>query len=236
MKTSDLDYDPNNDTEYLNTFTALVFTPRGYDPKENKKYPTIIRVYGGPHAQLIMNSWDRTTGDGRYQLWTNAGYVVAVIDGRGSAGRGLAFEGRLKYRMGQIEIDDQVLLVNYLANKLNICDINRVAIRGYSYGGYMSLMALCQRPDIFKIGICGAPVVRWELYDTGYTERYMGTPQKRGIGYEKGAVTYYTKQFPDELSACTLCYVTVLHMLFFVVFLMRCVMMMIYTVGIIELW
>ena len=198
IRTCDFDYDPNNDVEYLNTFSAVVFAPKGYDEKEKKRYPTVIYVYGGPHAQLITNSWDRLTGNGKIQLWTTLGYCVAILDGRGSDGRGLAWEGRLKYRMGQIEIQDQVCLVNYLSNELKICDPKRVTITGYSYGGYMSLMALCQRPDVFKIGIAGAPVVRWELYDTGYTERYMGTPQKHEIGYESGSVTKYAKSFPDE--------------------------------------
>ena len=103
-------------------------------------------------------------------------------------------------RQTQIEIDDQVCLVKYLTDNVKICDPNRVTITGYSYGGYMSLMAMCQRPDIFKIGIAGAPVVRWELYDTGYTERYMGTPQKHEIGYENGSVTHYAKNFPNEFS------------------------------------
>jgi len=186
----------------LHTFSAVVypaFDPEYQKTKEYKKggYPTIISVYGGPHAQLVTNSWDRMTGNSRVQLWRTLGYTVAVIDGRGSFHRGLAFEGRLKYKMGQIEIQDQVKLVEHL-NGMGLTDPNKVAITGYSYGGYMSLMALCQRPDVFKLGIAGAPVTLWELYDTGYTERYMGTPQKQPNGYRDGSVLKYVANFPDE--------------------------------------
>ena len=125
------------------------------------------------------------------------GYVVALIDGRGSDGRGLQFEGRIKHNMGQIEIQDQVCLVKYLI-KNGYTDKNKVALTGGSYGGYMSLLGLCQRPDIFKIVVSIAPVVKWELYDTGYTERYMGTPQKQKNAYTKGSITYYAKGFPNE--------------------------------------
>eukprot|EP01084_Bolivina_argentea_P255510 429777_1 len=120
-----------------------------------------------------------------------------MIDSRGSNHRGLAFEGRIKYNMGQIEIQDQVKLVEYLV-KQGWTNPKQIAITGYSYGGYMSLMALCQRPDIFRIGIAGAPVTLWQLYDTGYTERYMGTPQKNKQAYGNGSVLKYVKNFPNE--------------------------------------
>ena len=99
--------------------------------------------------------------------------------------------------MGTIEIDDQVALCKYLINE-GLTNPKQIGITGYSYGGYMSLMAMCQRSDIFKLGIAGAPVTKWELYDTGYTERYMGTPQKHQNAYNNGSVLKYVNNFPNQ--------------------------------------
>ncbi|XP_078490764.1 dipeptidyl peptidase 9-like isoform X2 [Ciona intestinalis] len=163
----------------------------------SKKYPTVLYVYGGPHVQLVTNSFKGL----RYQrLYTLSllGYVVVIIDGRGSAHRGLKFEGYLKNKMGKVEMDDQVEGLQYLSHKLNYMDLTRVAIHGWSYGGYLSLMGLAQRPDIFKVAIAGAPVVNWTKYDTGYTERYMGTPDANPDAYDEGSVTRCADSFPNE--------------------------------------
>ncbi len=131
------------------------------------KYPTVVAVYGGPHVQLIRDEWNMMENM-RWQVLTGLGYVVAVCDGSGSWNRGLAFEGRLKHKMGQVEVQDQVLLVKELVAR-GITDPSRVAVTGWSYGGYLSLMCLAQAPEVFKIAIAGAPVTLWEGYDTGYT-------------------------------------------------------------------
>jgi len=192
------------DPEYihLHTFSAVIYPPFDEENAKTKKskkggYPTIIYVYGGPHVQLITNSWARVTGNSRAQMWRTMGFTVATIDSRGSNHRGLASEGRIKYKMGQIEMQDQVKLVQYLVDR-GLTNPKKVGITGWSYGGYMSLMAMCQRPDVFVTGIAGAPVTMWELYDTGYTERYMGTPQKQPEGYRDGAVIKYVANFPEE--------------------------------------
>eukprot|EP00124_Ichthyophonus_hoferi_P004900 Ihof_evm1s605 gene=Ihof_evmTU1s605 len=119
------------------------------------------------------------------------------MDGRGSMRRGLQFEGHIKGRVGQTEIQDQVEGLTYLINTYGFIDPSRVAIHGWSYGGYLSLMALCQRPDIFKLCISGAPVTNWEVYDTGYTERYLGTPSNNSQGYLHGCVLNRVNDFPD---------------------------------------
>ncbi|EDV25262.1 uncharacterized protein TRIADDRAFT_24254 [Trichoplax adhaerens] len=161
------------------------------------KYPTILYVYGGPGVQIITsgNTVQRLV---RLQNFIQAGYVVVCMDSRGSCGRGIKFEKHIKNAMGTIEIEDQVEGLQYLANKLNFIDLSRVAIYGWSYGGYLALMALAQQPDMFKIAIAGAPVTDWELYDTGYTERYMSLPEFNFLGYANGSVINFRNRFPDQ--------------------------------------
>ncbi|KAL8609108.1 hypothetical protein ACOMHN_030449 [Nucella lapillus] len=160
------------------------------------KYPTVLFVYGGPQVQLVSNSFK---GIRFLRLHTLAahGYVVVVLDGRGSCNRGLHFEGSLKDRLGTVETEDQVEGLMYMAAHYDCVDLSRVAIHGWSYGGYLALMGLAQRPDVFKLAIAGAPVVSWALYDTGYTERYLSLPEDNAEGYTKGCVLNYIKQFPD---------------------------------------
>ncbi|KAK3847302.1 MAG: Alpha/Beta hydrolase protein [Linnemannia gamsii] len=136
----------------------------------------------------------------RVFLATRLGYAVVMVDGRGSNDRGVEFEGRLQYRMGQIEIRDQVEGLQFLAKPDNggLVDIDRVAISGWSYGGYLTLMALAQYPEIFKIAIAGAPVTQWELYNTAYTERYMGLVQENKEGYDKSNLLNCVDRFPDS--------------------------------------
>jgi dipeptidyl-peptidase 9 len=134
----------------------------------------------------------------RFNVLALLGYCVVVVDSRGSDYRGLEFESFINKRMGTVEISDQVKGLEAAANIYNCIDMKRVAIYGWSYGGYMSLMGLAQRPDIFKVSIAGAPVTTWNLYDTAYTERYMGIPDENKEAYYKGSVLKHAKQFPDE--------------------------------------
>eukprot|EP00061_Rhincodon_typus_P019042 g48480.t1 len=172
---------------------GMMFKPHNLQPR--KKYPTLLYTYGGPQVQLVNN---RFKGVKYLRLNTLAelGYVVVVIDSRGSCHRGLKFEGALKYKMGQVEIEDQVEGLQYLAAKYSFIDMKRVAIHGWSYGGYLSLMGLVRRPEIFKVAIAGAPVTLWIFYDTGYTERYMGLPDKNESGYEIGSAAMQVDRFP----------------------------------------
>jgi len=160
-------------------------------------YPTMISVYGGPHAQRVSMSWGMTI-DMRAQALRDRGYLVFKLDNRGSARRGLAFEGAIKHDMGNLEIKDQVEGVQWLVAK-GLCDPNRVGIYGWSYGGYMSAMALLRAPETFKVGIAGAPVTHWDGYDTHYTERYMGTPQTNPSGYEASSVMKHVDKLEGHL-------------------------------------
>ncbi len=152
-----------------------------YRPPASGRAPVIVSVYGGPGPQMVNDSWVQTV-DLRAQMLAQQGFVVLKVDNRGSARRGLAFEAPIARRMGQIEVRDQVEGVRWLET-LGLADTSRVGIYGWSYGGYMTVMALATAPDVFKAGVVGAPVTFWEGYDTAYTEKYMGTPQENSEGY-----------------------------------------------------
>ncbi|MEJ1285461.1 immunoglobulin superfamily DCC subclass member 4 [Cricetulus griseus] len=193
------DYTPPEIFSFESTtgFTLYGMLYKPHDLQPGKKYPTVLFIYGGPQVQLVNN---RFKGVKYFRLNTLAslGYVVVVIDNRGSCHRGLKFEGAFKYKMGQIEIDDQVEGLQYLASQYDFIDLDRVGIHGWSYGGYLSLMALMQRSDIFRVAIAGAPVTLWIFYDTGYTERYMGHPDQNEQGYYLGSVAMQAEKFPSE--------------------------------------
>jgi dipeptidyl-peptidase-4 len=159
---------------------ASIIKPLNFDPA--KKYPVLINVYGGPHVQLVRNTW----GGLRYlldQVYAAKGYILFTLDNRGSWGRGHAFETLVYHHMGKIELQDQLAGVKYLKS-LGYVDPARIGITGGSYGGYMTLEALFNAPEVFKLGVSDAPVTDWKLYDTIYTERYMGRPQDNADGYK----------------------------------------------------
>lgn len=160
-----------------------------YRPDEagsKQPYPLIMSVYGGPGAQRVQNNWDLTV-DMRAQYLAQQGFVVFRVDNRGSANRGLAFEGVLAGRFGEVELQDQLAGVKFLTGQ-GQADPDRVGIFGWSYGGYMTLIALLKAPGVFKVGVAGAPVTFYEGYDTHYTERYLGTPQANPDGYQATSV------------------------------------------------
>lgn len=167
---------------------------------EGKRYPVVIDVYGGPGVQYVRKDW---MGGGRAmqgyfrQLLAQNGFVVFSLDNRGSGFRGVAFESPLQGQMGKLEIDDQLRGVEYLKS-LPFVDGSRIGMMGWSYGGYLSLMAL-GRPGVFKAVVSGAPVVDWALYDTHYTERYLGTPTDNASGYERSSVLSQVDSFSGKL-------------------------------------
>lgn len=167
------------------------------DAKAKAPYPVLVSVYGGPHAQRVTSSWGMTV-DMRAQFYASQGYLVFKLDNRGSARRGLSFEGALRHDMGNIEVADQVDGVAWLV-KEGLADPKRVGIYGWSYGGYMSAMALARAPQTFHAAVAGAPVTHWDGYDTHYTERYMGTPEGNPKGYEDSAVMTHLPQMTGEL-------------------------------------
>jgi len=170
---------------------AAVYRPDGAGP-----FPLVVWVYGGPHAQLVTRSWSITVAL-RAQYLRQQGFVVAVLDNRGSTDRGLAFEGTLRHRMGTVEVDDQVRLVEALVAD-GLADPARVGIYGWSYGGYLSALCLARRPDVFRAACAGAPVTSWDGYDTHYTERYMGTPRENPAGYRAASVMTHVEGLRDR--------------------------------------
>ncbi len=149
-------------------------------------YPTVVAVYGGPHVQMVTNGWGMTAAM-RAQHLRRLGCLVFMLDNRGSARRGLAFEAPIKGAMGQVEVDDQVDGVRWLVAQ-GLADAARVGIYGWSYGGYMAAMCLARAPETFRAAVAGAPVTAQDGYDTHYTERYMGTPQGNPQGYADSSV------------------------------------------------
>ncbi|MES2337554.1 MAG: DPP IV N-terminal domain-containing protein [Pseudomonadota bacterium] len=138
-----------------------------------RKYPVFFEHYGGPHSQTVSRNW----GNPLHQYLVDRGYIVFQIDNRGSANRGKAFEDAIYHAMGSVEVRDQLAGANYLKT-LDFVDPKRIATYGWSYGGYMTLKMLQANPGVYAAGISGAPVTKWELYDTNYTERYMGADPK----------------------------------------------------------
>ena len=148
--------------------------------------PAVVWVYGGPHSQQVGNCWELTMLPIRQAL-VRAGFAVVVTDNRGTANRGLAFEAPIAGALGSVEIADQSRVVIELASRGDL-DPTRVGITGGSYGGYMTIMALLRRPELFRAGVALAPVTAWDGYDTAYTERYLGTPEAQPAAYREASL------------------------------------------------
>ncbi len=159
--------------------------------------PLVVQVYGGPHAQLVVNDWGPTVYM-RAQALRRLGFAVLVVDNRGSARRGLRFEAPLHLRMGEVEVQDQVAGVRW-AVAAGLADPARVGVYGWSYGGYMTLRCLGCAPDTFRAGVAGAPVTHYDGYDTHYTERYMGTPRSNPDGYASSSVFLCVENMRGDL-------------------------------------
>ncbi len=180
------------ETEDKTTLYYRLYKPANFDA--NKKYPALVYLYGGPHAQLVTNRWGRMLP----QYMAQQGYAVFTVDNRGSNYRGKAFEDPIYRAMGKIEVDDQVEGVKFLRKKSWI-DPERIGVHGHSYGGYMTLLAMFKAPEYFKAGVSGAPVTDWRLYDTHYTERYMGHPEKDKQAYDESSVFPYATNLSGPL-------------------------------------
>jgi dipeptidyl-peptidase 4 len=176
------------------TLLARLVKPSDFDA--SKKYPVIVYLYGGPHGQVVRDSWGATSLFDHYMA--SRGFLVWSLDNRGSWGRGHAWETALFKETGKKELADQLAGVKYL-NSLPFVDPVRVGIWGWSYGGYMTLYALTNAPEVWKCGIAGAPVTHWKFYDTIYTERYMRTPKENPRGYEASAPLSKAKDLKARL-------------------------------------
>lgn len=169
--------------------------PVDFNP--NKKYPVFVYVYGGPHAQLITDSW---LGGGDLFLYYMAqeGYVVFTLDNQGSAGRGQDFEEIIHRKLGQQECRDQMAGIEFL-KQFSWVDQNRMGIDGWSYGGFMTINMLLTYPNVFKAGCAGGPVCDWKYYEVMYGERYMDTPEENPDGYAKASLIDRADQLQDHL-------------------------------------
>ena len=162
---------------------------------EGAKAPVFVQVYGGPGAgRQVTGAW----GGVMQQYLVQQGWIVFSIDGRGTPDRGKAFEDPIYRAMSGVEVDDQLAGVNWLKQQ-DFVDPKRIVVYGWSYGGYMTLRLLQRAPGVFAAGVSGAPVTKWELYDTHYTERYMGTPQKDAAAYGKSSALAYATAMSDPL-------------------------------------
>jgi len=155
--------------------------PPGFDP--SRRYPVFLHVYGGPHVQLVHRHWP----DFINEYMAQHGYIVLEVDNRGSARRSRAFQDAIHLRMGEVEVRDQLSAVRWLQQQPWV-DPKRVGVFGWSYGGYMTLMLLAKGSDLIAAGAAVAPVTDWRLYDTCYTERYLGLPKDNPAGYADSAV------------------------------------------------
>lgn len=175
-------------------YTRLI-KPSNFDA--TKKYPVMVYVYGGPHAQMITNSY--LDGANLWMYWmAEQGYLVFTVDNRGSDNRGVAFESVIHRNLGVNEIEDQIKGVEYLKS-LPYVDENRLAVHGWSYGGFMTTSLVTRKPNVFKVGVAGGPVIDWKWYEIMYGERYMDMPSENEKGFEEANVINHAKDLKAKL-------------------------------------
>lgn len=169
--------------------------PVGFDP--SKKYPVLVYVYGGPHSQLVTDTWLGGANLYFHYLATK-GYIIWTLDNHGTSGRGADFEQTIHRRVGDVESKDQMLGVNYLKS-LPYVDATRIGIDGWSYGGFLTLTLKLRNPGVFKVATCGGPVIDWKYYEIMYGERYMDTPEQNPDGYKKACILNYVDELDGKL-------------------------------------
>ncbi|MBQ3712042.1 MAG: S9 family peptidase [Bacteroidales bacterium] len=187
---------PSADGNFDNYYR--LYKPLGFDP--SKKYPLVVYVYGGPHSQMVTNSW---LGGVRFweMLMAQRGYVVYVQDNRGASNRGAAFEKAINRRCGQAEMEDQMVGVKQLLQEPWI-DSERVGVHGWSYGGFMTISLMTNYPDVFKVGVAGGPVIDWKWYEVMYGERYMDTPDSNPEGFQQTSLINKAASLKGRLLIC----------------------------------
>ncbi|MDP4723016.1 MAG: DPP IV N-terminal domain-containing protein [Crocinitomicaceae bacterium] len=169
--------------------------PADFDP--TKKYPVLVYVYGGPHAQMVTNSW--LAGANLWMHWlANQGYIVFTLDNRGSGERGFAFESQIHRQLGTVEMEDQLTGVDFLKS-LPYIDGQRMAVHGWSFGGFMTTSLMLRQAGVFNVGVAGGPVTDWKFYEIMYGERYMDRPEQNPEGYQANSLLNHTKNLKGKL-------------------------------------
>ncbi len=190
-------------TEFLTLYAkdgkplyARTIKPANFD--YNKKYPVLIYVYGGPHAQLVTNRW--LGGAPLWMNWfaTQKDYIIFTLDNHGSENRGFEFESVIHRNTGQAAMEDQIKGVDYLKT-LPYVDVNRLAVHGWSYGGFMTNLLMLKQPNTFNVGVAGGPVTNWKYYEVMYGERYMDTPQENPEGYKNTRIPNFIQNLKGKL-------------------------------------
>ena len=193
----DLGTTPSADGQYDNYYR--LFYPRDFDP--SKKYPLIVYVYGGPHSQMVTDSWL-----GNIRMWemlmAQRGYVVYVQDNRGTSNRGAAFEKAINRRCGTVETEDQMAGIRALLDRAPWIDRARIGVHGWSYGGFMTLSLNTRNPGFFKVAVAGGPVIDWQWYEVMYGERYMDTPETNPEGYAEASLIARAKDLTGRVLIC----------------------------------
>ena len=172
-----------------------------HDFDATKKYPTVVYVYGGPHAHNVDASWHWASRSWETYM-AQKGYIVFILDNRGSENRGRDFEQATWHQLGQVEMQDQMKGVDYLRT-LPYIDMNRLGVHGWSFGGFMTISLMTNYPDVFKVAVAGGPVIDWKWYEVMYGERYMGTPQDNPEGYAKSSLIDKAKNLKGKLQIIT---------------------------------
>ena len=184
------------DGKYDNYYRLI--KPLGFDPA--KKYPVILYVYGGPHSQMVRNSYQAQLR--RWEMYmAQRGYVIFVMDNRGTSNRGAEYEKAIHRQCGQCEMQDQMAGMRWLMSHPWV-DRDRIGVHGWSYGGYMTISLMTNYPDVFKVGVAGGPVIDWKWYEVMYGERYMETPETNAEGFEKVSLLNRAADLKGRLLIC----------------------------------
>ncbi len=187
---------PSADGLYENYYRLIY--PKDFDPAQ--KYPVILYVYGGPHSQLVQDTWL-----GQIRMWemlmAQKGYLVYIQDNRGTSNRGAAFEKAINRRCGQEEMLDQMVGIDRLRS-LPYVDAERIGVHGWSYGGFMTISLLTNYPEVFKVGVAGGPVIDWKWYEIMYGERYMDNPETNPEGFKETSLIENAHNLKGKLLIC----------------------------------
>lgn len=172
-----------------------IFKPVNFD--STKKYPVLVYLYNGPHSQMVTNTW-MAGGELWYQYMAQKGFIVFTLDGRGTSYRGKVFEQAIHRQLGTVEMEDQLKGIDYLKS-LSYVDASRIGVHGWSYGGFMTTSLMTRNPGVFKVGVCGGPVIDWSYYEIMYGERYMDMPQENKEGYDKNNLLNHVDKLKGKL-------------------------------------